>query len=116
MLEALSIQPRDGWAVHAAVHVMEMQGRIDEGIKFFTSRESDWAPNNAFAFHNFWHLVLFCMDGAHYDRALAIFDGHIHPEPAAYVLSLLDATALLWRLQLEGVDVADRFDRVVDDW
>ena len=93
---------------------MEMQGRIDEGIKFFTSRESDWAPNNAFAFHNFWHLVLFCMDGAHYDRALAIFDGHIHPEPAAYVLSLLDATALLWRLQLEGVDVADPVDRGVD--
>jgi tetratricopeptide (TPR) repeat protein len=115
-LHALSMQPRDGWAVHAAVHVMEMQGRIDEGIEFLTSRESDWAPDNAFAFHNFWHLALFCMDGARYDRALALFDGHIHPGPAAYVLSLLDATALLWRLQLEGVDVADRFDRVADDW
>ena len=115
-LRALSIQSKDGWAVHAAVHVMEMQGRIDEGIEFLTSRESDWAPDNAFAFHNFWHLALFCMDGAHYDRALALFDRHIHPGPAAYVLSLLDATALLWRLQLEGVDVADRFNRVADDW
>ncbi len=115
-LHALSMQPKDGWAVHAAVHVMEMQGRIDEGIMFLTSRESDWAPDNAFAFHNFWHLALYYMDGAHYDRALALYNAHIHAGPAAYVLSLLDATALLWRLQLEGVDVADRFDRVADDW
>src|SRR5262245_21672289 len=115
-LRALAMQPKDGWAVHAAVHVMEMQGRIDEGIEFLTSREGDWAPDNAFAFHNFWHLALFCMDGAHNDQALALFDRHIHPEPAAYVLSLLDATALLWRLRLEGADVGDRFDRVADDW
>lgn len=113
---ALSMQPKDGWAVHAAVHVMEMQGRIHEGIEFLTSRESDWAPDNAFAFHNFWHLALFYMDGAHYDRALALFDRHIHPGPATYALSLLDATALLWRLRLEGVDVDNRFDRVADDW
>ena len=31
----------------------------------------------------------------------------IHPEPAPYLLSLVDATALLWRLRLEGVDVGD---------
>ncbi len=43
-LRALSLQPKDGWAVHAAVHVMEMQGRIDEGIAFLRTREADWAP------------------------------------------------------------------------
>ena len=115
-LRALSLQPKDGWAVHAGVHVMEMQGRIDEGIAFLTARERDWAPDNGFAFHNFWHLALFQMDGAHYDRALALFDRHVHPEAAAYVLSLLDATALLWRLRLEGVDVGARFEQVADDW
>ena len=115
-LRALSLQPKDGWAVHAAVHVMEMQGRIDEGIALLRNRESDWAPDNAFAFHNFWHLALFCMDGARYDEALALFDRHVYPGPAAYILSLVDATALLWRLQLEGVDVGDRMPHVADDW
>jgi tetratricopeptide (TPR) repeat protein len=113
---ALAMQPRDGWAVHAAVHVMEMQGRIDEGIEFLLSREPDWAPDNGFAFHNFWHLALFHMDGGRYDRALALWDASVHPEPAAYVLSLVDATAMLWRLRLEGVDVGNRFEAVADDW
>jgi hypothetical protein len=115
-LRALSLQPKDGWAVHAAVHVMEMQGRIDEGIALLQEREGDWAPDNAFAFHNFWHLALFCMDGARYGEALALFDGHVHPGQAAYILSLVDATALLWRLRLEGVDVGDRLLHVADDW
>jgi tetratricopeptide (TPR) repeat protein len=113
---ALAMQPKDGWAVHAVVHCMEMQGRIDEGIDFLVSREPDWAPDNAFAFHNFWHLALFHVDGGRYDRALALWDASVHPEPAAYILSLIDATAMLWRLMLERVDLGDRFDKVADDW
>ena len=113
---ALALSRKDGWAVHAVVHVMEMQGRIDEGIEFLASRERDWAPDNAFAFHNFWHLALFHMDGGALRRALALYDARIHPEPAPYVLSLIDATALLWRLTLEGVDVGERFASVADEW
>ena len=113
---ALAMQPRDGWAVHAAVHVMEMQGRIGEGIDFLVSREPDWAPDNGFAFHNFWHLALFHMDAGRHDRALALYDASVHPEPAAYILSLIDSTAMLWRLMLEGVDVGERFERVADEW
>jgi tetratricopeptide (TPR) repeat protein len=115
-MRALEIERKDGWAVHAAVHVMEMQGRVDEGIAFLRTRETDWAPDNAFAFHNFWHLALFCMDGARHDDALALFDRHIHPAPAAYLLTLVDATALLWRLQLEGVDLGERARHVADEW
>lgn len=113
---ALELQPKDGWAVHAAVHVMEMQGRIDEGVEILTSRESDWAPDNAFAFHNFWHLALFHMDGARYDRALGLFDSALQPGPVPLILTLIDRTALLWRLRLEGVDVGKRFEPVADEW
>ena len=76
---ALAIEPRDGWSVHAATHVMEMQGRIDEGIAWLTSRERDWAPDNGFAFHNFWHLALFRLDGGDVAGALDLFDRHVHP-------------------------------------
>jgi hypothetical protein len=113
---ALDLEPRDGWAVHACTHVMEMQGRIGEGIAWLESRQGDWAPDNGFAFHNWWHLALFHLDGAQYDKVLALYDSGVHPERAQIVLSLVDATALLWRLYLEGVDTGRRFDTVADEW
>jgi tetratricopeptide (TPR) repeat protein len=113
---ALAIERRDGWAVHAATHVMEMQGRIDEGIAWLTSRERDWAPDNGFAFHNYWHLALFHLDRGDHARALALYDGAIHAGPAPMLLSLVDATAMLWRLRLDGADVGPRFEAVADEW
>ena len=113
---ALSLERRDGWAVHAVTHVMEMQGRVDEGAEWLTSRESDWSPDNAFAFHNWWHLALFRLDAGRYDDVLALYDARIHPGPAQFALTLLDATALLWRLHLEGVDVGGRFEQVAGEW
>ena len=113
---ALELQPRDGWAVHAVTHVMEMQGRIPEGIEWLQSRESDWAPDNMFAPHNWWHLALFNMDLGNFDAALDLFDQKLAGPQLDMMLVLLDATALLWRLRLEGVDVGNRFERVADVW
>jgi tetratricopeptide (TPR) repeat protein len=113
---ALEIEPRDGWAVHAGTHVMEMQGRIDEGIAWLESRQAQWSPDNAFAFHNWWHLALFYLDGANYDKVLELYDEQVHPERSQIVLSLVDATALLWRLYLERVDVGARFEAIADEW
>ena len=113
---ALEIEPRDGWAVHAATHVMEMQGRIADGVEWLTSRERDWAPDNGFAFHNFWHLALFHLDGGDHAKVLDLYDRAVHPGPAPMLLMLVDATALLWRLVLEGADVGARFAGVADEW
>ncbi|MET0852193.1 MAG: tetratricopeptide repeat protein [Candidatus Rokuibacteriota bacterium] len=113
---ALALEPKDGWAVHAGAHVMEMQGRIDEGVEWLESREADWAPDNSFAFHNFWHLALYCLDRQRYDQALALYDARVHPSPPDLALQLLDATALLWRIHLDGVDLGGRAQAVADNW
>jgi tetratricopeptide (TPR) repeat protein len=113
---ALALQPKDGWAVHAGAHVMEMQGRIDEGIVWLESREADWAPDNGFAFHNYWHLALYYLDRQRYAHALALYDTRVHPAPPEFALQLLDAAALLWRLHLEGLDLGKRADVVADNW
>jgi tetratricopeptide (TPR) repeat protein len=114
---AVDLVPTDGWAVHAVTHVMEMQGRIDEGIGWLTSRAADWATDdNAFAPHNWWHLALFHMDRGAFDAALDLYDRRISPAQGTMLLVLVDCTALLWRLQLEGVNVGDRFERVADLW
>ncbi len=114
--KALELAPENIWAVHAVVHVMEMQGRMEEGIAFLRERQLDWATaDNGFAFHNWWHLALFNMDQGDFDGALKVYD-EVLAAAHGVALSRLDATSLLWRLRLEGVDVGARFEAVADAW
>jgi tetratricopeptide (TPR) repeat protein len=113
---ALEINPVDAWGVHAVTHVMEMQGRIREGIDFLTSRERDWADNNGLAFHNWWHLGLFHLDAGNVAQVLDLYDRRIRPAPSQVPLEMIDASAMLWRLQLRGVDVGNRWVALASTW
>jgi tetratricopeptide (TPR) repeat protein len=114
--EALEIEARDPWAVHAVTHVMEMQGRVDEGIAWLRGRQHAWAPDNGFAYHNWWHLALFHIERGEYRRALELYDAHIWVGGVDVSLTLVDATALLWRLKLQNVDAGERWDTLADAW
>ncbi len=51
--QALDLNARDPWAIHAVAHVMEMQGRIRDGVDWLTARERDWSiDKNGLAIHN----------------------------------------------------------------
>ena len=113
---ALQLDPRDPWSVHAVTHVMEMRGRTAEGIRWLTGSSDDWAPGNGFAFHNWWHLALFHLDGGEHAQALDIYDRLLRPRPSQIAFENVDASALLWRLSLRGVDVGDRWRTLADDW
>lgn len=113
---ALEINPVDGWGVHAVAHVMEMQGRIREGIDFLASRERDWAENNGLAFHNWWHLALFHLDAGNTAQVLELFDRRIRPAPSQVPLEMVDGSAMLWRLELRGVDVGERWRALAACW
>ena len=113
---ALEINPVDAWGVHAVTHVMEMQGRIREGIDFLTSRERDWAENNGLAFHNWWHLGLFHLDAGNVAQVLDLFDRRIRPTASQVPLEMIDASAMLWRLHLRGIDVGDRWKALASCW
>jgi len=113
---ALEMQPRDPWAIHALAHVFEMQGRFDEGRKMYREREVDWAPNNGFAFHNWWHLALYHIEHEDFDAALELYDTCILPQDSDVSLQMLDASALLWRLSLQGLDLGSRWQRLANLW
>jgi tetratricopeptide (TPR) repeat protein len=113
---ALELNRRDPWAVHAVAHVMEMQGRLDDGVSWLTGRVDDWAPDNGFAFHNWWHLALYHLDRGEHDRVLEIYDTGIRPKRSDAPLEMLDASALLWRLHLRGADVGGRWKDLADAW
>ncbi|MBM3488002.1 MAG: tetratricopeptide repeat protein [Alphaproteobacteria bacterium] len=113
---ALALGPRDPWAVHAVTHVMEMEGRVADGIDWLATREADWATDNMFAYHNWWHRALYHLDLGEIDRVLALYDTRIRPQPTAVVLETIDASALLWRLHLRDIGVGGRWREVADTW
>ncbi|HYN39498.1 MAG TPA: tetratricopeptide repeat protein, partial [Rhodospirillales bacterium] len=114
---AIALQPLDCWAHHAVAHVMEMQGRTEEGIRWMQTREPYWSgDDNFFKVHNWWHLALFRLDLGQVEQVLALYDGPIRKDRSAVVLDLIDATAMLWRLHLAGHDVGDRWREVSETW
>jgi len=113
--EALSRDARGPWAIHAVAHVMEMQGRHAEGAAWLQDRGSDWAENGL-AVHLWWHLALFRLETLDTAAALVLFDTTMAGSASVVNLQWLDAAALLWRLQLLGVDVGSRWQALARDW
>ena len=116
-LRALTLHPKDAWAVHAVAHSYEMRGMTGEGIAFMTGRTGDWAEANLFAGHNWWHTALFQLDSGDIDGALQTYDkGIFFDEQMRVEVTMLDASALLWRLHVDGHDVSSRAGPLSGDW
>lgn len=113
---AVELLPRDVWAIHAVTHVMEMQGRLADGVGWMETRRDDWAADNSFAYHNWWHLALFHLDLGRVDRVLGIYDRAVRPGRSEVAMELVDATSLLWRLHLDGVEGGRRWPELADTW
>ena len=113
---AIEFEPRDGWAQHAVAHVMEMQCRQRDGIAWMRHNTEDWAGDSFLQVHNWWHLALFHYDLGETDEALTLFDAPIYGKHSTLALNMLDASALLWRLHLRGVDVGDRWAALAANW
>jgi hypothetical protein len=113
---SVELEPRDTWGQHAVAHVMEMQGRRREGIAWMRANTDNWARDSFFAVHNWWHLALFHLGLDEIDEALALFDGPIYGKASSVVLEMIDASAMLWRLHLRGVDLGNRWDAVARNW
>jgi tetratricopeptide (TPR) repeat protein len=47
---------------------------------------------------------------------LKLYDEGVRPQPTQVPLEMVDASALLWRLTLRGVDVGSRWDALADCW
>jgi tetratricopeptide (TPR) repeat protein len=114
---AVTLQPLDVWGHHAVAHVMEMQGRAEDGLGWMIAREPFWgASDNFFKVHNWWHRALFHLDLGQHEEALAIYDGPVREARSVVAYDMIDASAMLWRLQLLGVDVGGRWQELAQAW
>jgi tetratricopeptide (TPR) repeat protein len=113
---ALALNPKVPWAVHAVAHVMEMQGRYEEGAAWLRQYQAEWADGNGFAGHLWWHKGLFRLEGLDFAGVLRLVDKRLTGDNLQITLQRVDAAALLWRLHLLGEDVAARCAMLVEGW
>jgi len=112
-LEALALEPRNLRAHHARTHVLEMQGRDAEGIRWMTARSAHWTGEGASSAHLWWHLALYHLDLGDASHALELYDRHIAGESLS---ELIDASALLWRMELRGIETGPRWHLLAGRW
>lgn len=117
--EALALNPKDVWGAHAFAHVMLMQNRIDEGIRWMGERENLWDSATQMQYHLAWHQCLFLAERNQHEKMLDIYDTRIRNRehhlcaamPDLYI-DLQNASSLLWRLERVGVNVANRWQEL----
>ncbi len=110
---ATEMQRHEPWAHHAVAHVMITQGRLEDGIRWMRDLSGEWDDCNSFMYtHNWWHLALFHLEKEEFEEALALYDNHIWGRDRSYSQDQINAISMLWRLELAGVDVGDRWQDV----
>ncbi|WP_157268324.1 tetratricopeptide repeat protein [Azohydromonas aeria] len=113
---AVALEPRDSWAWHAVAHTLEMRNQPADGIAWLEPNAASWAPGSFLGVHNWWHLALFHLELDHHDEVLRLYDEAIAGSGLPQLLDLIDASAMLWRLQLRGLDVGARWQPLAERW
>jgi hypothetical protein len=75
-----------------------------------------WVNNAGFRIHLAWHLALYQFDAGAAADALATYDTWIAPHLDGGSNGLVDASALLWRLQLCGTGSRGRWRDITGLW
>jgi len=111
--EALAREPQDLWALHGLTHVLEMQGRVEEGIDLLGDAARFLNDYNLFRGHLWWHLSLFKISQSCFDEVLDLFDREIYPKPSGFYLDVQNGASVLARLEFQGIEVgAARWERL----
>lgn len=113
---ALELNPADARAHHVMAHVFEMSDRPADGVRWMDRHARRWGQETIVATHCWWHLGLFELAQGRPDGALAIYDQRVRARRSSAIADLIDASALLWRVQLAGGDCGARWAELADAW
>ncbi|NKB43571.1 MAG: tetratricopeptide repeat protein [Alphaproteobacteria bacterium] len=106
---AATLNEADAWAVHTVAHVCEMEDRQTDGIAWLDSKGGYGNWNN-FRHHLAWHKALMLFEAGRHDDVLALYDDGIFDPKSDEYLDLTNDISVLARLDMEGIDVGDRWD------
>jgi tetratricopeptide (TPR) repeat protein len=119
--EAIGLAPGDLWAAHGVAHVLEMQGRHEEGLAWLEALEPNWEGGNHLKHHLWWHAALYHFERREFAQALDLYDRRFRnlaapltqAQPDLYI-DIQNAASMLFRLERQGVDVGRRWSELAD--
>jgi hypothetical protein len=112
----LALDPANTRAHHVMAHVFEMTGRTGEGLHWMNEHLAHWATDSLVSTHCWWHLALFYLAQGEADRALSLYDLRVGAPHTGDIADLIDAAALLWRIQLDDSDTGARWTELAAAW
>ena len=113
--QGVESNPDDLWSIHAVAHVMEMQGRLEDGSQWLSQPLDIWDDRNAFKEHLWWHRALFAFERDDQEQVLALYDDAVRRDKESdFYLNLVNCASLLWRLRFQAVEVGDRWEELAD--
>jgi len=114
--QALQLNPWDVRAHHAVAHVFEMTDAAAAGARWMHERSSFWAADSLAATHCWWHAALFQLTLGALDGALELYDQRVRAGRSGELADLIDASALLWRIELQGGATGTRWLELASAW
>ena len=101
--------PRDAWGIHALAHALYELAAFDTGITRLPPAIEPCTQLGWFRNHLMWHLALMHMGRGEYEVASDFGRRVFETAPSSIPGDLHDSISLLWRLELLGRDVGDRW-------
>ncbi|HEX5816675.1 MAG TPA: hypothetical protein VF010_15190 [Methylomirabilota bacterium] len=106
---ALAVRPDDAWSVHALAHALYESANFDAGVTRLPPAIQPCRGLNWFRNHLLWHLALVHFARGDYARAGRMSRQVFERAPSSIAGDLHDSISLLWRLELAGRPVGERW-------
>lgn len=111
---ALALNPRDAWGVHALAHALYESAAFDAGVTRLPPAIHPCRGLNWFRNHLLWHLALLHFARGDYGRAAAMSRMAFERHPSSIAGDLHDSISLLWRMELVGRSMGERWRPFAD--
>jgi tetratricopeptide (TPR) repeat protein len=106
---ALALNPADAWGVHALAHALYESAAFDTGIARMPAVIEPCRGLNWFRNHLLWHLALMHFARGDYAQAAEMSRAVFEQTPSAIAGDLHDSISLLWRMELAGRPMRERW-------
>ncbi len=106
---AIAKNSEDAWSIHALAHALYESAEFEPGIARLPATIDACHGLNWFRNHLLWHVTLMHLARGDYDRVSDMSRTLFERQPSSIAGDLHDSISLLWRLELVGRPVGDRW-------